>query len=254
MRRRIADAIRTIRRTKAFHAGSGRGVADRLRRGTVAIGQTFDTNMADRVAERRVTSAIAIRAAGSVRHAVAGGAVEVPVGALAASTNWVTTRIRENRRAVVTNEVSVGATLVAGQVNVEIAVVSERGAVGAIAADWLCGYLTRREATTGYGDRRTPEHPLENAAPINTNREVLDEPIKPTAIHPSASPGSARDCPTKPPPRGRQANDNRVAPFERNVQVYLAYCTCTYKVKMRVSAGSATSQSVTVASQTIAKA
>jgi len=154
---------------------------------------------------------------------------------------------------VVAFQVGVGAALVTGQVDIEIAVLTECGAVGAIAADRLSGHLTWREAP-GYGDCCAPEHPLENAAPINANREVFDEPIKTTAIHPSASLRCARDRRTEPPPHGRQAYDNRVAPFDRNVQVYLAHCTYTYTVNMQDSALSVTSQSVTVASQAIAEA
>lgn len=253
VRRGIADSIRAIRRAEALDARSGRRVADRFRGGTVAIRQTFDADMADCVAERRVTTAITIRAARSVRHAITGCAVEISVSALATTAYRVTAWVREDGRTVVAFQVGVGAALVTGQVDIEIAVLTECGAVGAIAADRLSAHLTWREAS-GYGDCCAPEHPLENAAPINANREVFDEPIKTTAIHPSASLRCARHRRTEPPPHGRQAYDNRVAPFDRNVQVYLARCTYTYTVNMQGSAASVTSQSVTVASQTIAEA
>jgi pyridoxine 5'-phosphate synthase PdxJ len=77
--------------------------------------------------------------------------VEVSVSALATTAYRVTAWVREDGRTVVAFQVGVGAALVTGQVDIEIAVLTECGAVGAIAADRLSGHLTWREAP-GYGD------------------------------------------------------------------------------------------------------
>jgi len=182
----------------AFDADPHRRITRRSGARAVIVRQALDAGVRRRVALGCRSRAVPIRSARTGWHALAGHAQVVAGGALATSADGISTWVAEDCRFVVANKVGVSATLMARQIDVQVAILTVRCALRTVVDAGSGRMLHTGRKSPGNCDRCASEHPLQDAPTVNPNCEVFNKPIEATAVH-ATRPSRVHGPPSFPP-------------------------------------------------------